>query len=206
MTCWRQHAWLLLWPAIAACAGDGSDIGPSLPRIPDASCKAVVLDDQGRGVVGAVVSIDTVGVRAITGRNGRGDFLANPRGRLLLRVDGRAGAATANDEFSQLTFASTIAGPDIATPLYLPALPASASATVALGTQTVATTITSAAGGQLVIANGSSVGASGSAALALKCVSANSLPTTCRAICRSRRRRPATRFCLVAVCSSIRPM
>ena len=34
---------------LTACSGDGSDIGPRLARLPDASSKVQLLDDQNRG-------------------------------------------------------------------------------------------------------------------------------------------------------------
>ena len=38
----------LLLLLFAACKGDGSDIGPKLERLPDASSKVLLLDDQNR--------------------------------------------------------------------------------------------------------------------------------------------------------------
>lgn len=155
------RAWVLSSLLLAGCGvGDGSDIGPKLPKLPDASCKVVVLDDQGRGVVGASVSIgDTM--RAVTGRNGRGDLLANPRGRVLVAVDAADGAAVAGDRLGSYRVATTIAGPDLPAVLHVPEFPAAASAALATGTQVAATTISSSAGGSLLVAAGSSVGAAG---------------------------------------------
>lgn len=160
----RRAAPLLL-AALAACgAGDGSDIGPRLPRIPDASCRAVVLDDQGRGVVGATVQLAGTGVRATTGRNGRGDFLADPRGPARVIVDGADAAAVAGDSLAALAVALTIVGPDLPFVTFLPDLPATASATLTVGTQTVPTTVTSTGGSLVTVSAGSSVGSAGGAA------------------------------------------
>lgn len=157
MTC--RGAWFGLGALLAAgCSGDGSDIGPRLPRLPDASCKAVVLDDAGRGVVGATVALEGTSVRAVTGRNGRGDLLANPRGRVRLRVDGRAAAAVAADRLPELRFAATIVGQDLPAPVHLPVLSA-AAVSVPAGTQTVAAQVLAAGGSSLDVAAGTSVGA-----------------------------------------------
>ncbi|MFY9341364.1 MAG: hypothetical protein WAT39_02665, partial [Planctomycetota bacterium] len=134
--------------------GDGSDIGPSLPDQPAASCKVVVLDDQGRGVVGAAVRV--AGFTALTGRNGRGDLLAEPRGRQLVAIDARDAAAANGDALPAFAVATTITGPDLPAVLHVPDL--SASATVVPGSQAAASTITTAAGAILTIRAGSSVG------------------------------------------------
>ncbi len=149
---------------VAACAGEGSDIGPRLPRIPDASSKVVVLDDQGRGVVGATVTIDGTQLLARTGRNGRGDFLADPRGRVVVQVDGAAAAATAGDTLATLRVATTVTGPDLPSPVYLPDLPAAASAALPAGTQSATTAITSTGGAVVTVPAGTSVGAPGAGA------------------------------------------
>ncbi|MBL9079756.1 MAG: hypothetical protein JNL08_19800 [Planctomycetes bacterium] len=150
----------LTW--LAACQGDGSDIGPKLAAIPDASCKVVVLDDQGRGVVGARVSID--GAVALTGRNGRGDFLAEPRGTRLVTVDGAHGAAVAGDRLGRLTFAATITGNDLPYPIHLPAFAAAGTADLALGVQAAATTLTAPNGGRLTVAAGGTIASDDAAA------------------------------------------
>lgn len=54
----------------------GSDIGP---RLPDVSTKVQLLDDHNRGVVFGRASVVGTTIGALTGRNGRGDFLAAPR-------------------------------------------------------------------------------------------------------------------------------
>ncbi|HEX5050469.1 MAG TPA: hypothetical protein VFZ65_01735 [Planctomycetota bacterium] len=154
---------------LAGCSGDGSDIGPDLPKLPAASCKAVVLDDLGRGVTGATVAVAGSAVRTITGRNGRGDFLANPTGRLSISVDGSAAAAVDGDRLATLRFALDVPGTDLPSVFYLPDLPDSASATLTVGTQTGATSVTSTAGAVLTVPAGSSVGLpSGAPAVVLR--------------------------------------
>lgn len=148
---------------LAACGvGDGSDIGPRLPKLPDASSKVVVLDDTGRGVVGASVTVGNA--RALTGRNGRGDLLANPRGNVLVAVDAANGAAVAGDELGGYRFATSLATQDLPAVLFVPDLPAAATAVLDAGTQAAATTITSTGGASVTVASGSSVGVPGGAA------------------------------------------
>ncbi len=154
------HPALWVACAFAACSGNGSDIGPRLAKLPGESCKVVVLDDAGRGVVSATVSVVGTPISAITGRNGRGDFLASPRGRALCSADGANGAAVAGDRLATLRVALSIIGADLPSPLWLPSLPAIAS-TITLGTQAAATAIPSSAGGILTVPTGSSVGLPG---------------------------------------------
>ena len=149
--------WLVL---LAACAGDGSDIGPRLPRIPDKSSKVLLFDDDNQGVVSATVALAGSTTSALTGRNGRGDFLATPRGRLLFDVDPSWAAATAGDTLGGYRVALTVTGPDAPTPLHVPQLPDSASAVVNVGLQTTATTISSAHGA-LAVASGVSISVEG---------------------------------------------
>lgn len=130
----------------AACSGDGSDIGPRLARLPDDSSKVQLLDDDNRAVVAGTVSVAGTSFRAVTGSNGRGDFLATPRGRLLVRADGSSGAATAGDRLADLQVAMTVIGSDLPAPIHLPALPDTASATLQTGVPSVTASITSAGG------------------------------------------------------------
>ncbi|MFK7740847.1 MAG: hypothetical protein AB8H80_11045 [Planctomycetota bacterium] len=146
------------------CAGEGSDIGPRLPRLPDASSRVLVLDDQNRGVVSAAVSIVGTNLRAATGRNGRADFLSSPSGTVLLDVDGSVGAAVSGDDLARLTVAMPVVGGDLQSPVHLPNLPASTAQTVLAGIQPSATTVTSTGGSTLTIAAGLSVGAPDDAA------------------------------------------
>lgn len=148
---------------LAACSvGNGSDIGPRLPRLPDASSKVVVLDDAGRGVVDATVIVG--GARATTGRNGRGDLLASPIGNVFVAVDAANGAAVSGDELGGYRYATTLSTRDLPSVLFVPDLPAAASATLTAGTQGAATAITSTGGGIVTVASGSSVGVPGGAA------------------------------------------
>ncbi len=145
---------------VVACGvGDGSDIGPELPEIPDVSCRFVVLDDQSRGVVGATVSVGGTTASGTTGRNGRGDFLAEPRGRRLVRVETENAAATNGDTLRTFQVATSITGRDLPAPLFAADFPLAASTTLTPGTQPGGVVVTSTIGSQLQIAGGASVGA-----------------------------------------------
>jgi hypothetical protein len=150
---------LSLAAATACGVGDGSDIGPVRPDLPTESCRVVVLDEAGRGVVGATVAIRGTGIRGITGRNGRADLAASPRGRVVVEVDGSAGAAVAGDRLAAYSVAQTIVGQDLPAVLHVPNLPSSATTTVTAGTQTADVPLVTPGGAVVLFANGSSVGA-----------------------------------------------
>ncbi|MCB9878866.1 MAG: hypothetical protein H6835_14825 [Planctomycetes bacterium] len=152
----RRCGPLLAVVAFATCSGSGSDIGPRLARLSGESCRVQVLDDAGRGVVGARVTLVGTSLSTVTGRNGRGDLLASPRGTRLVRVDGGAAAAQAGDHLATLTVAEAIVGPDFPSPIHLPDL--TAAATIPTGTQTTTTSLTSAGDANITVANGISVG------------------------------------------------
>ena len=137
-----------------ACSGGGSDIGPRLARLPDASTKVQLLDDQNRGVVSGRVSVVGTTMQALTGRNGRGDFLAAPRGDVIIRADGSNGAATAGDRLGILQVAMTVNGTDLPAPIHLPDLPASASALLATSVASPNTVIESVGGSKVTVSSG----------------------------------------------------
>jgi hypothetical protein len=99
------------------------------------------------------------GARARTGRNGRGDLFASPRGRVSVDVDAEHGAAASGDRLGRYTVAVSIAGPDLPAVLYVPEFPLAASAVVTPGTQGAATVVTSAGGSSVTVPAGGSVGA-----------------------------------------------
>ncbi|MFT7534557.1 MAG: hypothetical protein ACI85K_000504 [Hyphomicrobiaceae bacterium] len=138
----------------AACNGGGSDIGPRLPRISDTSEKVQLFDDQNRGVVSGRVTVVGTTTQALTGRNGRGDFLASPRGDLVIRADGSNGAATAGDRLGTLQVAMTVTGTDLPAPIHLPDLPDSASALLATSVASPNTVITSVGGTIVTVSSG----------------------------------------------------
>ncbi|MBM4060605.1 MAG: hypothetical protein FJ265_05850 [Planctomycetes bacterium] len=158
-----MRAWIpccVLLGAAACSGGTGSDVGPRLPRLPDASCKVSVFDDQGRGVVGASVGIVGTSVRALTGRNGRADLLADPRGSLLLQIDGAAAAASAGDALGTLRVLVSSPGGDLPWPFHLPDVQASTGGPIPVGLQAGNTVIDDGAtsGARVTIWNGSSLG------------------------------------------------
>lgn len=140
--------------AVSACSGRGSDIGPRLPRLPDESSKVVLLDDQNRGVVSGRVTVSGTSVQALTGRNGRGDFLASPRERLVFEVNGAVGSASAGDRLAELNVALTMQGLDLPTPIHLPDLPDASSSLVASGVQGGTTVLTSTSMDSIVTVGG----------------------------------------------------
>ena len=145
--------------ALAACnAGDGSDIGPRFAPLPNTSSRVVVLDDQGRGVTGARVTLADSAASALTSRNGRADLLTALRTRERVRVQADDAAATAGDRLGGYTVSLACPGVDVPQVLFVPDLPDAASATIPTGTQTATTTIATAGGSSLQVANGSSVG------------------------------------------------
>lgn len=145
---------------LAGCTGKGTDVGPNLPRLPGASAKFLVLDDAGRGVAGAVVRIEGSSLRAISGRNGRGDLLADPRGRRLVRVEGALAAAVDGDELGTLGIAASLSGGDLPGPWFLPDLSQSDGGALPVGTQVAQRDIheSPAQAAHLRLAAGSSVG------------------------------------------------
>lgn len=160
-TAFRAPAALLAFAAaFAACdPGPGSELGPASPELPAASCKAVVLDDQGRGVAGAAITAGDA--RAVTGRSGRADFEAAVRGAQLVRVDAASAAATDGDRLASFTVALDVVDQDLPQVLHVPDL--AVGAAVPTGTQLAATTVATTSGEELVVPLGANV-ANGAAA------------------------------------------
>ena len=123
--------------AFASCTGDGSDIGPSFATLPSGTCKALVLDAQGRGVSGARVSIGST--VAVTGRSGRAELYGDRRGTQLVHIDASNASATNADRLSSMTVAVSVAGPDLPDALFLPDTSASVALTVSTGAALPAT-------------------------------------------------------------------
>ncbi|GDY02240.1 hypothetical protein LBMAG49_15690 [Planctomycetota bacterium] len=119
----NQRTVLSVLCLLAACQGNGSDLGPSLPPLPGPSAKVQVLDDEGRGVCGAQVFVG--GARAATGRQGRGDLFASINGPQRLTVDAAAASATASDLLVGLVCTVAMTGGDVPTVVYLPNVGAS---------------------------------------------------------------------------------
>jgi hypothetical protein len=160
---------LVVLSALPGCSGSGSDVGPRLDHLPDASFKVLVLDGSSRGISGARVSID--GGTCVTGRSGRGDLVASPRGHRLVSVVADAATADpavpATERLASIAFAADLPGPDLPFAVFLPDTGASAEATVSTGTALSAATVDdSARTGALLVLSAGTVVADGSAAAA----------------------------------------
>ncbi|MBK8099915.1 MAG: hypothetical protein IPK26_22665 [Planctomycetes bacterium] len=143
---------------LAACNGRGSDVGPVLDRLPDASCKVLVLDDDNRGVSAA--NVVTGAITAVTGRSGRTDLLADLRGEHVLFVSGAAAAAVAGDLLPDLRVREVFAGQQLAKAVHLPDL--SGSVGVELGFSVPGITVlddTATSGARIEIPVGALTGA-----------------------------------------------
>lgn len=92
--------------ALAACTGDGSDVGPRIEPQPQASFRLVVKDDAGRGVASAVVTISGVAGTVSTTRGGRAEFGDWLGGRRRFAIDASAAAAAPGDRLAPLVFAA----------------------------------------------------------------------------------------------------
>jgi hypothetical protein len=80
--------------ALAACTGDGSDIGPRIVPLPGTSYRLTVQDDAGRGVSSARVTL-AEGASAVTVGDGTCDLLVTGPVDAVLRIE--AGVASASD-------------------------------------------------------------------------------------------------------------
>ena len=163
---------------LAACEGDGSDVGLQFDRLPEAYGRVLVLDDQGRGVTGAVVEAPALGLRGVTGSTGRATLYTALAGPVRIRVDGATGAAVAGDALGAVEFLAP-AATDLTVAVYLPEHPASATAPIVAGTQAGPVAVTSVGGATLTVAAASSVGLPDGAAaaeLALGELAAHHLP------------------------------
>ncbi|MEC7583545.1 MAG: hypothetical protein VYE77_04445, partial [Planctomycetota bacterium] len=121
---------------LAACEGDGSDIGPKLATLPSSSTKVLVLDDTGRGVTGAsveVVGVDIPDFARVTGRSGRADLLTGLSGSQEFVIGASAASATDSDRLVSLRFRANMAGQDLPFAVYLPDTSTSGVETVAAG-------------------------------------------------------------------------
>ncbi len=94
---------VLVAALLTACTGEGSDIGPDLPLVPDATYVVQVADAEGRPICTASVSLDVPDAApGHTDRSGRAAFgVAAPAGAALF-VDGRRGSAVPGDLFDAL--------------------------------------------------------------------------------------------------------
>lgn len=162
---------LLLLVGVASCVeGPGSDIGPRLQPLPGETCRVLVLDDQNRGVAAAVVQLPALGLRAASGKQGRAELFADPRGRQLVLIDGSHASATDGDRLGQLSFAVDLPGAELPYTVHLPDTAASAAVTVATGVLLPGTTVddTASSGIRLDLAPGTVASAAGATGVTLR--------------------------------------
>ncbi len=152
----------------SGCQGDGSDIGPRLDKLPDASGKVLVVDNEGRGVCGAKVEFG--GATARTGRSGRGDFFANPTGTSTMSVDASAAASVSGGRLASLQFRAEVAGADVPFPVHLPDTGRSQTLVVPTGVPQGAVTLddTGESGVQLGLVGGTVVTQDGASSVTFR--------------------------------------
>ncbi|MGA1524460.1 MAG: hypothetical protein ACO4CZ_10875, partial [Planctomycetota bacterium] len=88
--------------ALAACTGDGSDIGPRIEPLPGASYRLTVQDDVGRGVSSARVTL-AASASAVTVGDGTCDLLVTAAENAVLRIAADAASASDGDRLVGLT-------------------------------------------------------------------------------------------------------
>jgi hypothetical protein len=153
---------LLLGSALSGCRGEGSDIGPQLVPLPEASYRVVVRNDEDRGVCNAVVTVQGTTAVGVTGRSGRADVPVRIGGVRLISVAAEHASASDGDALVGLTVAARMPdGDELPYVLYLPDLARSSGLTVNAGTQPASLVLNDAAssGAILTIPAGASVGA-----------------------------------------------
>lgn len=109
---------------LAACTGNGSEIGPVVPELPGHVFSGQVLAADGSPIVGAAVSLSGSGVAGVSDRWGRFRLPQPPYGDDLLIVDARTGAANGVGEaFPKIRVPATVnASTPHPVPLVLPNL------------------------------------------------------------------------------------
>jgi len=92
--------------ALAACTGDGSDIGPRITPLPRTSYRLTVQDDAGRGVASASVVLEgatSLPATASTAGDGTCDLLVAAPTDAVLRIEVDAASAREGDRLAGLT-------------------------------------------------------------------------------------------------------
>ncbi len=144
----------------AACVGGGSDLGPSIPKLPPGRYQLLVRNDSGAGVCNAFVAVAGLNAPAQpTRRSGRVDLYAMPTGRSLTVIDAQLATAGNGDALASLAFAADHSGYELPFVVYLPDLSPSAGAQVVAGVQPSTVTIddSSTSGAIVTIPAGSAV-------------------------------------------------
>ncbi|MCA8942606.1 MAG: hypothetical protein KDB80_08635, partial [Planctomycetes bacterium] len=150
---------------LTGCTGEGSDIGPDLPNLPDASYRVLLrhadeTDTNLLGVSSATVSIPARGVHATSLRDGRVDLATRPSGRTVLSIDAPFASAVTGDQLVGYSVAVDAPGFDEAPFVcFLPDVSTSAGLALNPGVQGGSTLDDSATSGAVVtIPPGSVVG------------------------------------------------
>lgn len=176
---------VLTLATFTACTGDGSDIGPDIPRLAGSTYQILVRANSESGTTSVGVSSATVSVAglsetATTNRAGRADIRAIPAGVRNLTIDASNASATAGDRLAGYTVSvdtpGTAQAPYV---IFLPDLAASATTTLNAGTQSgLIHNDTSSSGAILTIGSGSVVDLGGSSSVTLRTgqLSADNLP------------------------------
>jgi hypothetical protein len=165
----RGAACLLL--ALAACTGQGSDIGPRLQPIDGNDYRVLVHDDAGRPVCNAIVRISGVSGFATSGRGGRAIVYPEPSGTRLLTVEGATASARDGDALATLGLQVDMPQRgELPFVLHLPDLAGSAGLTLTTGVQATASSLDDSAtsGAILGIAAGTVVSLGASATVTLR--------------------------------------
>lgn len=156
----RRFGWSRCWlVGLAACQGDGSDVGPSFGAKPPEPFQVQVFDDRSQPVCGARVT-SPVGT-AVSGRVGRAESIARPSGTNVLRIDASSASAGDGDLLQGLAFAATSVDDarGVERAIYLPDVATSDSLTVPAGVQTAGAVLDDIdnGGGLLVVNAGANV-------------------------------------------------
>ncbi len=157
--------------ALLSCEGGGSDIGPTIPEIPNEDYRVLVLDDAGRFVTNAAVRIDNLAEIGVTNQLGRSRISGSPSGIRLVSIDGRSASATDTDRLGSLVVSATLPdGGELPYAVYLPDI--SGSTGVTLNTGVLGTTVTlddsATSGVILTVPAGTDVGAGGASSVTIR--------------------------------------
>ena len=175
---------LLVLDLLSSCSvGNGSEVGPKLPKAATSTLSGLVLDEDGKPISGVLVSIKSSGKSALTRRNGRFRLDDPSRGNQILRLVGTNATADAGDRFGIWEQGlRVIEGRQAVTlPIVLPDLDSGTGAILSLGVQTATTSIddSSSSGAILTISTGTTIsreGFSGSQKVDLAKAVSNAFP------------------------------
>lgn len=155
---------------LAACQGEGSEIGPALGEKPEEPFQVQVFDDASRPVCGAVATFS--GATAVTGRAGRAESEFRPGAAGVCVIDPGAASAIDGDDLQRLVVAAAPVdgGRGLGRALYLPDVSTSLGLNVVAGVQPTAVVLDDVAtgGGVLVVPAGADVSNAGQPTVTLR--------------------------------------